>query len=142
MVPGATGVPLWPAGSPTLKHTDQVEALFYAKEGNKNVQRVTNINNPSIELHLAPAGKANGVALIIAPGGGNKELWVGPEGVEAAEWFNKLGISGFVLRYRLQPCSSSVDALADTQQAKGSDEGRRDGFFGGRRTGRADHIEF
>ncbi len=117
LVPGAKVVTLWPAGSPTLKWEDHKEAVTFAKGTTDVVQKVTNINNPSIELHLAPADKANGTAIIVAAGGGNKELNVGPEGVEVATWLNTLGVSGFVLRYRLQPYSSAVDALADTQRA-------------------------
>ena len=117
LVPGAKVIALWPADSPKLKHADQKEALTFYKDQADHIMRVTNINNPSIEVHLAPAGKANGTAIIVAAGGGNKELWVGPEGVEIANWLNTLGASAFVLRYRLQPYSSAGDALADTQRS-------------------------
>ena len=116
-MPGAKVVPLWPAGSPALKNVDQKESVDYYKDNANWIERVTNINNPSIELHLAPPDKANGSAIILAAGGGNKVLWVGPEGLEVANWLNSLGTSAFVLRYRLQPYSSAVDALADTQRA-------------------------
>lgn len=117
LVPGAKVVTLWPLNSPMLKNLDQKEAVLYAKDDQTRIIRVTNINNPSIELHLAPPDKANGMAMIVAAGGGNKELWVGPEGVEVANWLNSIGISAFVLRYRLQPYTSSGDALADSQRA-------------------------
>jgi hypothetical protein len=117
LVPGAKVLTLWSAGSPTLKRVDEKEAITYYKNQPDCIQRVTNINNPSIELHLAPADKANGTAIIVAAGGGNKELWVGPEGVEIANWLNTLGASAFVLRYRLQPYTSAGDALADTQRS-------------------------
>ncbi len=117
LVPGAQVIALWPAGSPTLKRVDQKEALTFYKDQADHVMRVTNINNPSIEVHLAPAGKANGTAIIVAAGGGNTVLWVGPEGVEIANWLNTLGASAFVLRYRLQPYTSAGDALADTQRS-------------------------
>ncbi len=117
LVPGAKVVALWPAGSPSLKGFDQKEELTFDRKRPDHVQRVVNIHNPSIELHLSPADKANGTAIVVAAGGGNKELWVGPEGVEAAEWLNQLGVSAFVLRYRLRPYSSAVDALADTQRS-------------------------
>src|SRR5579859_4485623 len=117
LVPGAQVIALWPAGAPTLKRVDQPEALTFYKDQADHIMRVTNINNPSIEVHLAPAEKANGTAIIVAAGGGNKELWVGPEGVEIANWLNTLGASAFVLRYRLQPYTSAGDALADTQRS-------------------------
>lgn len=117
LVPGAKVIALWPAGSPALKHADEKEAITFYKDQPDHIMRVTNINNPSIEVHLAPADKANGTAIIVAAGGGNKELWVGPEGVEIADWLNTLGTSAFVLRYRLQPYTSAGDALADTQRS-------------------------
>ncbi len=117
LMPGAKVVTLWPAGSPTLKNVDQKESVDYYKTNTDWIERVTNVNNPSIELHLAPPDKANGSAIIIAAGGGNKVLWVGPEGLELANWLNSIGTSAFVLRYRLQPYSSAVDALSDTQRA-------------------------
>ena len=117
LVPGAKVVTLWPAGSPmlkTLKGYDEPEKFNLSRNG--NVQSVVNIHNPSIELHLAPPDKANGMAVILAAGGGNQTLNVGTEGVDVAHWLNSLGISAFIERYRLRPYSSSVDALADTQQ--------------------------
>ncbi|HET6248693.1 MAG TPA: alpha/beta hydrolase [Tepidisphaeraceae bacterium] len=118
IVKGAKVVTLWPAGSPelkTLKGYDQPEHAVLDKAG--NIQHVDNIHNPSIELHLAPPDKANGMAIVVAAGGGNTTLWVGPEGTDIADWLNSIGISAFVERYRLQPYSSATDALADTQQS-------------------------
>jgi acetyl esterase/lipase len=117
LVPGAKVVTLWPPNAPTLKHLDQKEVVTFAKNAPDHINHVTNINNPSIELHLAPADKANGCAIIVAPGGGNRELWVGPEGTDVADWLNTMGVSAFVLRYRLMPYTSAGDALADTQRS-------------------------
>ncbi|QVL34561.1 alpha/beta hydrolase [Telmatocola sphagniphila] len=76
-----------------------------------------NIHNPSIEVHLAPADKANGTAVIVIAGGGNKTCNVGNEGVDIADWLNSQGIHAFIERYRLRPYDSTKDALADTQQS-------------------------
>ncbi len=81
------------------------------------VAKVNNIHNPSIELYLAPADKANGMSVILSPGGGNTDCWAGPEGVEVANWLNTLGVSCFVHRYRLKPYTSAGDALLETQRA-------------------------
>jgi acetyl esterase/lipase len=119
LVPGAKVVTLWPAGSPMLKAlrgSDQKENLTMTQGQPGRVQRVTNIHNPSLELHLAPPEKANGMAVILAAGGGNTELNVGTEGLDVATWLNGLGISAFIERYRLRPYTSSGDALADTQR--------------------------
>lgn len=119
LVPGAKVVTLWPAGSPMLKALagwDQPEG-FNMTRGNPNrVESVVNIHNPSIELHLAPPDKANGMAVIVAAGGGNITCNVGPEGTAIADWLNTLGIHAFIERYRLRPYNSVTDGLADTQR--------------------------
>jgi len=110
-------IELFPAGHPALHAlagADQ-EEKFTVQNG--RVTKVTNVHNPSIEVYPAPADKANGTSVILSPGGGNKDLWVGPEGVEVANWLNSLGVSCFVHRYRLQPYGSATDALAETQRA-------------------------
>ena len=111
---GAKVVTLWPAGSPMLKATDAKEVFTMTEGQPTRVQKVVEVHNPSIELHLAPKGKANGIGIVLAPGGGNKELVVGTEGTDIATWLNDLGISAFILRYRLQTYSSATDALADS----------------------------
>ncbi len=106
---------LWPAGSPTLRGCSEKEVLALTKDDPARVQKVVNVHNPSIELHLAP--KPNGLAIILAPGGGNTELGVGTEGTDIAKWLNDLGVSAFILRYRLRPYGSDTDALADTARS-------------------------
>src|SRR5690349_18830697 len=64
LVPGAKVVTLWPAGHPTLNNVDQKEVFKTSPGDPPRVQSVTNVNNPSIELHLAPAEKANGMAVV------------------------------------------------------------------------------
>jgi len=120
LVSGAKVVTLWPKGSPALRALpghDQPEIFVMSKTNPARVEKVENIHNPSIELRLAPADKANGMAIIIAPGGGNLRCNVGMEGPDIAEWLNGLGIHAFIERYRLKPYGSATDALADTQRA-------------------------
>ena len=52
-------------------------------------------------MFLPPAGKANGTAVIVAAGGGHRELVFNPEGVEPAQYLASLGITAFALKYRL-----------------------------------------
>ena len=110
-------VTLFPPGHPALKALagyDQ-EEKFNGNQG--RVSSVTNIHNPSIELYLAPPEKANGTSVVLSAGGGNNTCNVGPEGTDVAAWFNSLGVSCFVHRYRLKPYGSATDALLDTQRA-------------------------
>lgn len=117
LTPGAKVVTLWPAGTPGLQNLDQKEVHKPTDGRPERVQSVTNVHNPSIELYLAPKEKANGTAIILAPGGGNTQLVVGSEGTDPAKWLNSMGISAFVLRYRLRPYKSDVDAAGDTLRA-------------------------
>ncbi len=101
----------------SLSGYDKPENFNMSKGANPHVLNITNIHNPSIELQLPPADKVNGTAVIVAAGGGNTTLWVGPEGADIGKWLNGLGVAAFNLRYRLKPYDSAVDALADTQRA-------------------------
>jgi endo-1,4-beta-xylanase len=113
-------VTLFPPGHPALKLLDgydQPEKFNFSKGANPHVLNITNIHNPSIELQLPPPAKANGTAIVVAAGGGNTTLWVGPEGAEVGKWLNGLGVAAFNERYRLKPYDSAGDALADTQRS-------------------------
>ena len=75
-------LPLWPSGAPGAKgQTDK--------------------DQPWVDVWLAPQDKANGAAFVVAPGGGYGGLAVDHEGVQVAKYFNALGVSAFVLHYRL-----------------------------------------
>lgn len=85
LVSGAKVLTLWPKGSSALRALpgyDKPEQFNLAKGRSQSVQSVENIHNPSIEVHLAPAEKNNGTAVIVAAGGGNKTCNVGSEGLD------------------------------------------------------------
>jgi endo-1,4-beta-xylanase len=88
IMPGGEIVPLYPPDSPFLDKTRISEPEKYnttfKKKKPDHIVNVLNIHNPSIEVHLAPDNAKNtGAAIIIAPGGGHRILWVAPEG---AKW--------------------------------------------------------
>ncbi len=60
---------------------------------------VRNIHNPSITAYFPE--KPNGTAVLICPGGGHENLVYNSEGKDAAEYLNSIGITAFVLKYRL-----------------------------------------
>lgn len=62
---------------------------------------VKNIHNPSISAFLPDPEIATGAAVVIAPGGGHRELVFNPEGRDAARFLNSIGVAAFVLKYRL-----------------------------------------
>lgn len=68
-----------------------------------------NISTATLTPFLPEPGKANGTAVIVAPGGGFMWLSMGNEGWEVAEALAKQGIAAFVLKYRLHPTAESLD---------------------------------
>ena len=63
---------------------------------------VRNVHEPSLTPYLPPPGRSNGTAVVVCPGGGYTVLAIDKEGVAVANWLNTLGISAFVLKYRLK----------------------------------------
>jgi len=85
---------LWPGGAPgfeSRKNEPEQAKDWWVK----------NIHNPSLTVYQPPKEKANGTAVIICPGGGHRELVLTAEGQDAAEYFNSIGVTAFVLKYRL-----------------------------------------
>ncbi|MHC4388904.1 MAG: alpha/beta hydrolase [Planctomycetota bacterium] len=73
---------------------------------------------PEPTLTYFPAKKGNGTAVIVCPGGGYRKVCYGKEGIAVARWLNTLGITAFVLKYRL-PAEGNVHPmpLQDAQRA-------------------------
>ena len=63
---------------------------------------VRNVSRATLTPFLPERSKANGAAVIIAPGGGFRILSMGNEGWEVAQALNARGVAAFVLKYRLQ----------------------------------------
>jgi acetyl esterase/lipase len=61
-----------------------------------------NIVIPTVTLFKPASGKANGTAVIVAPGGAFHFLMMEKEGYEVARWLANLGITAFVLKYRVE----------------------------------------
>ena len=70
-----------------------------------------NISTATLTPFLPKSGKANGAAVIVAPGGGFRWLSMGNEGWEVAQALADRGIAAFVLKYRLHPTPESLDAF-------------------------------
>lgn len=63
-----------------------------------------------------PAAKPNGASIVICPGGGYAIHATDHEGVQPAKYFNSIGVTAFVLRYRLSPYRHPAP-LQDAQRA-------------------------
>jgi acetyl esterase/lipase len=64
---------------------------------------VRNVSQATLTPFLPDPAKANGAAVIVAPGGGFRILSMGNEGWEVARALNERGVAAFVLKYRLLP---------------------------------------
>ena len=92
-----TVIPLWPGGAPGSESWDQVEEE--AVMPGWNMPYVRNITQPSLIVY--PAEKANGAAVIVAPGGAFHYLAIEHEGTQVAEYLSAHGITAFILKYRV-----------------------------------------
>jgi acetyl esterase/lipase len=102
-------IPLWPNGAPGYEsRRDEPEQ---AKDW-----WVRNVHNPSLTVFPAAADKANGCAIVVAPGGGFRELVFNAEGKQAAEFLNRLGVTVFALKYRLPFAEGSPYTLDHVRQ--------------------------
>lgn len=114
---------LWPSGADTLQGVGEKEITVPPiPQPGEMVRQIKNIHNPSIEVFLAPPDKATSAALIVAPGGGHREVNVGTEGYDLLNWLHGLGVSVFILKYRLAQTPNykytvEGEALQDTQRA-------------------------
>jgi acetyl esterase/lipase len=88
-------IPLWPEGVPGAIANAAPEQFL--PEG-----RVAGVQVPTLTAFPAPAARATRTAVIVCPGGGYRRLAFDHEGKAVAAWLNSLGVSAFVLKYRLQ----------------------------------------
>ncbi|MFY9923486.1 MAG: alpha/beta hydrolase [Opitutaceae bacterium] len=107
--PAPQVIHLWENGAPGFE--SRKDAPEEAKD-----YWVRNINNPSITVFAPPRGKANGCAVIVAPGGGFRELVFNAEGKQAGEFLNTLGVTAFALKYRLPNEAGSPYSLDNVRQ--------------------------
>ena len=89
---------LWPNGAPGAVGSEPVD-------------------KPKITVYLAPADRATGAAVVVCPGGGYQVVAADHEGKQIAQWLNSLGVSAFVLQYRLGQRYRHPAPLQDAQRA-------------------------
>ncbi len=109
---------LWPGAAPGSE----------GKTGEENVRHqgsdiiVSGVHRPSLTLYLPTKASATGAAVVVAPGGSYRELWIAHEGYREGDWLSQHGVAAFVLKYRLPREAGSTytvegTALADMQRA-------------------------
>lgn len=74
-------------------------------------------DNPTLTLYPSLNPASSGTAVIVAPGGSYVMLAINHEGRQVANWLNSLGVTAFVLKYRLGPKYRHPIELSDAQRA-------------------------
>ncbi|MCH1440953.1 MAG: alpha/beta hydrolase [Rubripirellula sp.] len=83
-------------------------------------ERIRFVDRATLTVFPAPSKIANGCGIIICPGGGYNILAWPKEGLEVAEWFNSIGVTAFVLKYRVprrNPERIHWEPMQDVQRA-------------------------
>ncbi|MPT32334.1 MAG: alpha/beta hydrolase [Chryseobacterium sp.] len=91
---------LWPKGQ--MPNSKGIELKTEEKDG-----RIVQIKEPELFAFLPPKEERKPMSVIVIPGGGYYKLTYDLGGFQIAKWFNTLGISAFVLNYRL-PISPDI----------------------------------
>lgn len=89
----AEPISLWPEGVPGARSGVAPERV---EDG-----RTSSVSNPTLTMYAPAVDKPNGTAVIICPGGGYMRLSTEREGAQYANWLSTLGVTAFVLKYRM-----------------------------------------
>lgn len=92
------------------------KAILLWPDGAPGAKGDANIDKPDLTLYIASQNKVP-TGVIVCPGGGYAHLAMSYEGTDIAKWLNTMGISGFVLKYRLGPKYHHPVELEDAQRA-------------------------
>jgi acetyl esterase/lipase len=107
----------WPNN---IDPTTETRTFLLWEDGAPGAQGTSDEDKPALTLYPARSGWANPeptTAVIIAPGGSYQRLAANHEGRQVANWFNALGVSAFVLRYRVGPRYHHPIEMGDAQRA-------------------------
>lgn len=87
-------IPLWPEGKKPNFNGHAVTDTLYN-------DRIWRVGTPGMYAFVVPKQENNGTAVLICPGGGYERLSHLYNGFNLAKWYNSIGVSAFVLIYRL-----------------------------------------
>jgi len=93
-----TTILIWPDGAPGAVGDEEVD-------------------RPTLTLYPADPANNTGTAVVICPGGGYAMVAMDHEGHQFARWFNSIGVSAFILRYRLGMRYHHPAPMQDVQRA-------------------------
>lgn len=107
-------IPLWPEGKKPNFNGKKVSDTLYN-------DRIWRVGTPGMYAFVVPPSENKGTAILICPGGGYERLSHLYNGFNLAKWYNSIGVSAFVLIYRLPHQADlqqrQIAPLQDAQRA-------------------------
>jgi acetyl esterase/lipase len=96
-------VELWPDGAPepTASGPGPEQVFHQPVPDGRKTPMLRNVVTPTLTVYRPDAAKANGVGVIVAPGGGWRILAWEHEGTDLTAWLTARGYTAFLLKYRL-----------------------------------------
>ncbi|WP_434036261.1 alpha/beta hydrolase [Formosa sp. 4Alg 33] len=112
-------IPLWNSKIPNaISNQNYVESPIYEGE---ILTRTSQVVTPTLTVFSPKKGTKNGTAVVIFPGGGYQHLAMNKEGLKVGAWLSSLGVTAFVLKYRLPSdaimTDKTIGPLQDAQEA-------------------------
>ena len=105
------------AKTPQLNLFAEPQTIPLWENGAPGALGTADTDQPTLTIYLALHPSDTHTAVIIFPGGGYGMLASNHEGRQVASWFNALGVTAFVLKYRLGPRYHHPVELEDAQRA-------------------------
>lgn len=109
--------PLWTKEIPSSIKSEEYKEVEVFESG--IVRDVSKVTTPTLSVFVPE--KPNGTSVVICPGGGYAFLAINKEGYKVAKWLNTLGITAFVLKYRLPSDlimkDKTIGPLQDAQES-------------------------
>lgn len=113
-----TVLPLYDGEIPNSKPGPDQES---SETDQKGITRISKVSKPTLTVYMPPKEKATGAAVVVVPGGGYRILAYNHEGTEVAKRFNEMGVTAFLLKYRLPSnetmINKEIGPIQDAQRA-------------------------
>ncbi len=100
-----TTLRLWPGRAPgeTKELPPEVDTTTPNDRlvAGQRVERIGNVSDPTLTVYHADPSRRTGSAVLVFPGGGYHILATDIEGTEICEWFNSIGVTAIMVKYRV-----------------------------------------
>jgi len=114
---------LWPDGPPstTLPGVGPEGTFSSPAFSGHETSMLRNVSDPSLTVFAPDPANANGVGVIVCPGGAWRVLAWDHEGVEPARWLAARGYTAFLLKYRVRGTPTDPAEFAEAITKRLSD---------------------